>query len=54
MTVSSVTTVTDGSGIGGNTAGYVSSPAFALAFGLAVGSQSNQSMLDRYERETSR
>ena len=50
---SATLTVTDGSSIDGNTAGEVSSPAFALASGLVVGSPNNQLTLDRCERETS-
>ena len=51
---SSTLAVTDGANIGGNTAGEVNSPAFALASGLVVGSLSNQPTLGRCERETSR
>ena len=49
MIFSSSLTLTDGSSIDGNTAD-VSSPVFALAFGLVVGSPSNQSTLDCCER----
>ena len=50
----STMTVTNGSSIGGNYAGEVCSPAFAVASGLVVGSPSHQPTLDLCERETSR
>ena len=50
----STMTMTDGSSIDGNTAEFVSSPAFALASGLVVGPPSDQSTLGRCERRTSR
>ena len=49
----STLTVANGSSIDGNTAD-VSLPVFALAFGLVVGSPSEQSTLERCERDTSR
>ena len=50
---SSMLTVANGSSIDGNTA-EVSSSAFALASGLVVGLPSDESTLNRCERETSR
>ena len=50
----STLTVANGSSIDGNTADTVSSPAFALTSGLVVSSPSDQSTLDRCERETLR
>ena len=41
MSYDSTLTVANGSSIVGNTAGEVSSPAFALAFGLVDGSSSD-------------